>query len=427
MAPALSIENLCKRFRIDHTVGPRPTYRTLREDLTALFGAPWRWLRHGRPTTTREDFWALNDVSFAVRSGEIVGIIGRNGAGKSTLLKIMSNITKPTSGRVRIRGRSSSLLEVGTGFHPELTGRENIYLSGAILGMRRAEIRAKFDEIVAFAEGERFLDTPVKRYSSGMYVRLAFAVAAHLEPEVLLIDEVLAVGDVAFQKKCLSRIRESARAQGIVLFVSHNMPAVLSICDRVIWLDGGKVRADGDPRAVVNDYLSSGAANQTARSWEDRETAPGNENVRLRRVAVSAPGQSDEEPFTVQTPLQVEVDFWNFLDGAILNLAAVVYEVERGCIFVTFSPLRACPSGLVQQSFVIPANLLNDGMYSVALYIIRDGMLTLYDVHDLLVFQVHDVERRKGYMGPWSGAVRPALEWKVAMQPFEDRPGLLAG
>ena len=259
MPAAIRIENLSKRYRVSHDA-PRGAYgyRTFRDELTRLAKAPWRLAKGRRETArqsaTTEDFWALKDVAFAVEPGEVVGIIGRNGAGKSTLLKVLSRITKPTTGRVELRGRVGSLLEVGTGFHPELSGRENIYLNGAILGMTRGEIARRFDEIVAFAEVERFLDTPVKRYSSGMYVRLAFAVAASLEPEVLIVDEVLAVGDMAFQRKCLGRMREVGRSGCTVLFVSHNMPAVESLCSRAVLLDGGRVVADGDVQPLVSEY-----------------------------------------------------------------------------------------------------------------------------------------------------------------------------
>jgi lipopolysaccharide transport system ATP-binding protein len=252
MAPAIRVENLSKCYRVNHEEGRVP-YRTLREDLLRLAAKPWRWLRRqtGRQT---EDFWALKEVSFDVRPGEVIGIIGRNGAGKSTLLKILSRITHPTRGKVRLRGRVGSLLEVGTGFHPELTGRENIVLNGVILGMGRREIARKFDEIVAFAEIEKFLDTPVKRYSSGMYVRLAFAVAAHLEPEILIVDEVLAVGDAAFQKKCLGKMRDVVEGGRTILFVSHNMVAVGQLCDRCLWLDEGVLNRQGPVAEVVDAY-----------------------------------------------------------------------------------------------------------------------------------------------------------------------------
>jgi lipopolysaccharide transport system ATP-binding protein len=255
MTHACRVHQLGKRYRVSRG-RPRGhiNYRTLREDLIRLAMAPWRRFRE-RPVGDRdEDFWALRELNFEIQPGDVVGIIGRNGAGKSTLLKILSRITKPTTGEVELRGRVGSLLEVGTGFHPELTGRENIDLNGAILGMSRREIGRKFDQIVAFAEVERFLDMPVKRYSSGMYVRLAFAVAAHLEPEILIVDEVLAVGDLAFQRKCLGRMQEVGRTGSTVLFVSHNMPAVESLCTRAILLEGGRVVRDGCVSDVIDDY-----------------------------------------------------------------------------------------------------------------------------------------------------------------------------
>jgi ABC-type polysaccharide/polyol phosphate transport system ATPase subunit len=247
--PVISVENLSKRYVIGHET----RHDTLRDRLSHGVG---RLFRGRKSAGEEEEFWALRDVSFDIRQGEVVGVIGRNGAGKSTLLKILSRITEPTAGRVSLRGRVASLLEVGTGFHPELTGRENIYLNGAILGMSRMEIRKKFDEIVAFAEVERFLDTPVKRYSSGMYVRLAFAVAAHLEPEILIVDEVLAVGDVAFQQKCIGKMQDVARGEGrTVIFVSHNMVATQSLCDRALLLNAGMIEFDGGPVEAVARYL----------------------------------------------------------------------------------------------------------------------------------------------------------------------------
>lgn len=252
---AIRCEGLSKRYRI----GARASYKTLRETLTDAMHAPARRLRAvfngrgGAPSASADGntFWALKDVSFEVRHGEVVGIIGRNGAGKSTLLKILSRITRPTSGRALVNGRVGSLLEIGTGFHPELTGRENVYLNGAILGMKKREIERKFDEIVAFAETEKFLDTPVKRYSSGMYVRLAFSVAAHLEPEVLIVDEVLSVGDMAFQKKCMGKINEAVEGGRTVLFVSHNLASVRSLCARAVVLEHGEIKFEGDTAEAI--------------------------------------------------------------------------------------------------------------------------------------------------------------------------------
>lgn len=260
MSTVISVENLGKKYTISHqNKGDRSS---LREVITNGISALGRRILSpftGRPSSasSQEDFWALKDVTFEVKQGDRIGIIGRNGAGKSTLLKILSRITEPTTGCVRIKGRVASLLEVGTGFHPELTGRENIYLNGAVLGMSRQEIQRKFDEIVAFAEIEKFLDTPVKRYSSGMYVRLAFAVAAHLEPEILIVDEVLAVGDAQFQKKCLGKMEEVGREGRTVLFVSHNMPSIRALCSRALGLYHGEMVADGDPESVISSYLSS--------------------------------------------------------------------------------------------------------------------------------------------------------------------------
>src|ERR1700722_8857884 len=253
--PAITIENLGKRYTVGHR---RANGDGLRHAIENAMRSPLTWLRSGQKQRLQQaDFWALKDVSLQIKQGEVVGIIGRNGAGKSTLLKILSRITVPTEGRIRIDGRIASLLEVGTGFHQELTGRENIFLNGAILGMSRAEIRRKFDEIVAFSEVEEFLDTPVKRYSSGMYIRLAFAVAAHLEPEILIVDEVLAVGDTAFQKKCLGKMGSFAQSGRTVLFVSHNMEAVRTLCQRAVWLKGGRLHKDGKADEILEDYFHS--------------------------------------------------------------------------------------------------------------------------------------------------------------------------
>jgi len=255
----IEVENLGKRYVLDHQ-RQREKYTALRDVIAQGVKSALKGFG-GKKTETKEEFWALKDVSFQVKRGEVVGIIGRNGAGKSTLLKILSRITEPTTGRVRLKGRVASLLEVGTGFHPELTGRENIYLNGAVLGMMRQEIDRKFDEIVAFAEVEKFLDTPVKRYSSGMYVRLAFAVAAHLEPEILVVDEVLAVGDAAFQKKCLGKMGDVASKEGrTVLFVSHQMSMVSSLCVKAILLESGKIKQIADPTNVILNYYSSDTA-----------------------------------------------------------------------------------------------------------------------------------------------------------------------
>ncbi len=269
MQPAVRVEDLGKRYRIDAS-RPRTGYRSLREDLMRLLHAPLRRLRR-QSVPRRSDFWALEGVSFELPPGEVLGVVGRNGAGKSTLLKVLARVTQPTTGRVELRGRVGSLLEVGTGFHPELTGRENVYLNGALLGMKRAEIDRKFDAVVAFAEVEPFLDTPVKRYSSGMYTRLAFAVAAHLEPDILIVDEVLAVGDAEFQKKCLKKMGDVTEEGRTILFVSHNMGAVQTICRRALLLDHGRLKRFGPTEEVVAEYLKAGEAAEGAPLAERRD------------------------------------------------------------------------------------------------------------------------------------------------------------
>src|SRR5579864_5339919 len=309
---AIRCEGLAKQYRI----GERERYSTLRDAIANAFTSPRRRLRsatrHSSNSSEDLNFWALKDVSFEIKRGEVLGIIGRNGAGKSTLLKILARITEPTSGYADTWGRVGSLLEVGTGFHPELTGRDNIFLNGAILGMRRFEIARKFDEIVAFAEVEKFIDTPVKRYSSGMYVRLAFAVAAHLEPEILFVDEVLSVGDAAFQKKCLGKLGNVSREGRTIVFVSHNMTALQRLCTRVVWLDHGQVIEAGDAGDIIGHYLQTNAVANLESVWEDNMTAPGNERVRLRSVRV-LPQTDPGEPITVHTALRIEFSYFNFV------------------------------------------------------------------------------------------------------------------
>lgn len=415
---ALSAQHLSKQYRLGQRLAQ---YSTVRDSLAAAFARPYQLLKGRRsPRTADNTFWALQNVSFQVTQGEVVGIIGRNGAGKSTLLKILSRITQPTDGYVDIYGRVGSLLEVGTGFHPELTGRENIYLSGAILGMHRTEIQAKLEEIIAFAEIEKFLDTPVKFYSSGMYVRLAFAVAAHLEPEVLILDEVLAVGDAQFQKKCLGKIGDVAKAGRTVLFVSHNMIALQNLCSRAIQLQEGRVVADGPAIQVVQKYLSTAYVPTAEQVWPDPAAAPGTEGVRLRRVAVRATDKETADFITIHTPLTLEFEFWNLVPGAYLNLSVVVLNEEGMALFNTV-PLhesvwhgKPFPVGLFRSSCVIPGDLLNDGTHRVQLLIVKDQSVVIFQQDDALVFEVHDdAELRTGWYGKWLGAVRPALTWRT--------------
>jgi lipopolysaccharide transport system ATP-binding protein len=342
-----------------------------------------------------------------------VGIIGRNGAGKSTLLKILSRITEPTTGRVRLKGRVASLLEVGTGFHPELTGRENIYLNGAVLGMMRQEIDRKFDEIVAFAEVEKFLDTPVKRYSSGMYVRLAFAVAAHLEPEILVVDEVLAVGDAAFQKKCLGKMGDVASKEGrTVLFVSHNMTAVQSLCQKGIWLNDGSIVEINSIEKAVSGYLQIGCIYQLEKKWLAIETAPGNDEVRLHYVKLVS--KDDSQEITVNSALSLIVEFWNFSENAQLNLSLNLFDTQEVHIFNSFSEPQILSKGLIQVTCHIPGGLLNDETYKIEVMIVKNCQIVLA-YKDIIVFEVGEKDRDASWLGKWPGVVRPKLEWEVSL------------
>lgn len=307
MKSAISVRGLGKRYRLGE--GARAPYRTFRESLTGAAMAPFRRFRRSAATPGPRDVWALKDVNFDVQPGEVIGVVGRNGAGKSTLLKALSRIIAPTEGEITLRGRVGSLLEVGTGFHPELTGRENIYLNGAILGMKRTEIQRKFDDIVAFSEVEQFLDTPVKRYSSGMYMKLAFAVASHLEPEILLVDEVLAVGDAQFQKKCLGKMGEVSRQGRTVLFVSHNMTAVKTLCTRGVLIEAGRVAVEGDVHAVVDRYLWGGT--DMAKTGVIADDAPRIQDARgeamFRSVRLTDRAGRDTDQLYFGQPFQVHL------------------------------------------------------------------------------------------------------------------------
>jgi lipopolysaccharide transport system ATP-binding protein len=365
--PVIQARGLGKKYVIRHNA-PAGAYATLRDTLVAAVRSlPQRLLGRGATSATREEFWALQDVSFDVPVGDVVGVIGRNGAGKSTLLKILSRITAPTTGRVVLDGRVASLLEVGTGFHPELTGRENVFLNGAILGMSREEIRRKFDEIVAFAGVERFLDTPVKRYSSGMYVRLAFAVAAHLEPEVLLVDEVLAVGDTAFQKKCLAKVRNVSRSGRTIFFVSHNIGSVLEICTSAILLDEGRLVARGAVRDVVAQYynaLNDGGGGLSVGSFH----GPLRETVVFERLFVNdvpAGGNCLVSPgagVTLRVEGRAVADVPDYR-----NTFSLFREGTRLLTMHDVAAPERLPAGPFEVTFELPPFLLRPGEYAVAL------------------------------------------------------------
>ncbi|MFJ7565816.1 ABC transporter ATP-binding protein [Herminiimonas sp. NPDC097707] len=418
MPPIISVQNLGKKYVLGHQSQER--YTALRDVMTNGVKRFAHKLRHPLATSksdpTREDFWALKDINFDIQQGDRVGIIGRNGAGKSTLLKILSRITEPTVGQIKISGRVASLLEVGTGFHPELTGRENIFLNGAILGMSKAEIKKRFDEIVAFAEVEKFLDTPVKRYSSGMYVRLAFAVAAHLEPEILIVDEVLAVGDAQFQKKCLGKMEEVGKQGRTVLFVSHNMAMISNLCQKGIVLDGGRLAFQGHiSEAVMKYYQGANAPDEASRRFEsDTAALLGSQLI----------GVGDALDVTIHDEFVVRMKYRikQSIDGkCVPNFH--FFSADGNYVFVAGAEgVLAMPPGDYFADCTIPANLLNEGAYFVGL-----GLTTYYDAarfdveffdRNALTFNVIDPmderSNRYGYAGPVPGVVRPKLTWNIS-------------
>lgn len=413
----IEVRNVSKRYRIGERLAPYKTFRDILGDLFK-FKLPFN-IKTPTLKPTSQHIWALKDISFEVKRGEIVGIIGRNGAGKTTLLKILSRITPPTQGKAIIKGRVGSLLEVGTGFHSELTGRENTYLNGAILGMKKCEIDRGFDEIVGFAEIEKFIDTPVKFYSSGMWVRLAFAIAAQLKPEILLVDEVLAVGDYAFQKKCLGKMGDVAREGRTILFVSHNMPAIRSLCSRAILLKEGIKAMEGSPEEVIASYLLERAQNPGIRLWNDLNSAPGNDVAKLRAVRIMQPDKNITGDVFINQPIIIEMEFENFLDKALLTSSIHLHDEFGSCIFSTGISegewfLRPFPKGVYKSRCIIPANFLNDQRYSVSMFVVRNLMEILAMQEEAISFTVHESgANRKGYLGKMKGSIRPQLEWQT--------------
>ena len=403
-------ENLSKLYYVNDS---KPY--SLRDAITGLFSRQKRDQIH--------ELWALRDVSFSVREGETLGVIGNNGAGKSTLLKILSRITKPTRGRAEIHGRIGSLLEVGTGFHNELSGRENIYLNGAILGMKRREIDAKFDEIVAFSELEEFLDTPVKHYSSGMYMRLAFSIAAHLEPEILIVDEVLAVGDINFQRKCLNAMRDVSQAGRTVLFVSHNMSAVSRLCNRAIWLKNGELKLDGETAQVVNAYRYEQSQTGSEKVWTDPAMAPSDEVTRLQRLRVHDESGKTSSSLDIRRRVGVEMTYEVTKDGFVLIPNIHFYNEEGVCLFIShdwFSGWRYRPKdvGTYTSTVWIPGNYLSEGVIFVtAALSTYKPFIVHFVARDAVSFNVVDTKEgdssRGDFAGPIPGLVRPVLDWET--------------
>ncbi len=434
--PAIHIDSLGKRYLLGETVDLNRDFRETLASLPHLLSSRLRRLlgrgrgrgraAAGISSRAAREFWALRDITFDVAPGEAVGIIGRNGAGKSTLLKVLSRITWPTEGKADILGRVSSLLEVGTGFHNELTGRENIFLNGAILGMKRAEITRKFDAIVDFAGTERFLDTPVKRYSSGMRVRLGFAVAAHLDPDILIVDEVLAVGDITFQNKCLRRLESDTQQGKTVLLVSHNMQSVARLCRRGILLDAGEIVRDGAIEDVVQTYLTMGSGVRGVREWEP-DSAPGNDLCRLLRLRCIDGDGEPRDSFDIRRPVHLEFTYEVLKMGARLHPSFFLYNQAGQAVFISgamHAPQwanRERAPGLYHSRAELPGNLLAEGTYTIAaiLHTLTVGKPSQVHVHerDAVAFTVYDrVEggsARGEHIGAYPGVVRPIIRWET--------------
>lgn len=434
MEKIIEVNNLSKSYKIGEK---KEIYYSLRDEIVKVVKKPIQWLR--KQKTSTKDFWALKDVSFSVKKGEVIGVIGRNGAGKTTLLKVLSRITPPTHGQAIIRGRVNSLLEVGTGFHPELKGRENIYLSGAILGMTKKEIDSKFDEIVEFSEIGEFLDTPVKRYSSGMYVRLAFAVAAHLEPEVLFVDEVLAVGDYKFQRKCLEKMSKVSQEGRTVLFVSHNMTSVARLCNRSILLEKGRLIMEGPTPAVIEKYIGLREEVGAEVSWKKFNEAPGDSTVKLKSVRILSDHNATSSKLERNKDFYIEINYWNFIKGAKL-LPSIRLVNNEGVIILTSNSLpsvslksddwydRPGPSGLFRSVCKIPADLLREGYYFINVVIGDLNGRAYNHVYEdqVLSFEVIDKEGISNENSDTLvGIVQPKLDWKTEYQEKSQFPFLM--
>ena len=432
---AIKVSNIGKRYRIGLKAEAQDT---LAGSVVELLKAPFTNYRKYRSLykfddidngdginlekSTLDIIWALREISFEVKIGEVLGIIGPNGAGKSTLLKILSRITPPSTGNVDFRGKLSSLLEVGTGFHPDLTGRENLYLNGTILGMRKKEVDKKFDEIVEFSGIGKFLDTPVKRYSSGMTVRLAFAVAAHLEPDILIIDEVLAVGDAAFQKKCLNKMQDVGKEGRTVLFVSHSMSAITRMCERVIMIDKGQILHDGPAHEVVSAYLNEGRENTAYREWQDLNIAPCGEFVRLRAIRVKNEEGAITDTIDIRRPVGIEMEYDVLKSGSTILPTFALWNEEgmHVCVAIDVDPAwrkRLRPPGRYVSTGWIPGNYLSEGMLSVNITIWANEPIRNREIYlnDVVAFQVIDSlegdSARGDYVGDLGGSTRPLLNW----------------
>jgi lipopolysaccharide transport system ATP-binding protein len=423
MEAVIKVQNVSKQYQIG---GLDAGYRTFRETFAGALTRPIRRLR-GRGRQARENIWALKDVDFEITEGEIVGLIGHNGAGKSTLLKILSRITPPTTGRTEVHGHIGSLLEVGTGFHPDLTGRENIYLNGTILGLKRAHIKRRFDEIVSFSEIEKFIDTPVKWYSSGMYLRLAFSVAVHLDSDILIMDEVLAVGDVNFQQKCLDQMHEIRNQGRTILFVSHSMAAVTRLCERVVLLDQGRLIADGPANEVVKDYLGQSWQVGAERHWLEPHERPGNDVVRLSMVRMRTRNGVTVESIDIREPVGIELTYDVVRAEQVLTPKVDLLSEEGVHIFSSHDVAQPWSrqsrlEGRYVSTMWIPGNLLAGGNYraNVSVMSHHPATFTHFEVPNAVAFQVLDTlsgqSARGDYVGPIGGVVRPLLIWDTEVR-----------
>lgn len=406
----LKIEGIAKSYRKGTGGSGR-----LRED----FRQWWHGKNMNGDSSTSQLIWALKDVNFEVEEGDVLGIVGNNGAGKSTLLKIISRITQPTQGIVKGNGRIASLLEVGTGFHGELTGRENIFLNGHILGMKKEEINQQFDEIVHFSGIETFIDTPVKRYSSGMYMRLAFAVAAHLNPEILIVDEVLAVGDADFQKKCIGKMKEVSTQKGrTILFVSHNMTALQNLCNKAIAMDQGRLVNEGDPATVIASYLKADKHSRLFQHYETDKAAPGNDYIKIKTVALKPGYLSGDKVIDIRTPLHFEIDFHRTTPiNGTLTVGIHLFTDRGDFIFDVCSDPIPDDGEFVKARCTIPGNFLNDGAYFLSVVFVKDTTTRLFYYENCISFEVEDYRANTAWYGKWAGLVRPSFPVIISTTP----------
>ncbi len=413
----IEAQNISKRYIIDHKKGnTKDTFRELVTDsIKNIFSG-----KKNEDEIAHEDFWALKDVSFKIDQGDRVGVIGSNGAGKSTLLKVLSRITEPTHGSVKISGRVASLLEVGTGFHPELSGRENIFLNGAILGMKRDEIKRHFDAIVDFAGVEKFLDTPVKRYSSGMYVRLGFAISAHLEPEIMIVDEVLAVGDAEFQRKCLGKMKDASVSGRTILFVSHNLTAVQGLCNKSMFMQKGQLIEMGETSQVLATYLSHVQKTELEAVYTSPEEAPGNDKIRLKSIRIIPNYVDSQRHLDIRTSFKVKIEFWNMLDEANLNISLHLNSLTGECIFNIGTESKAFKKGIITAECDIPNNFLNDGSYSISFMVVKDTALPLFNFEEALIFEIEDYREGMAWYGKWPGYIRPKIDFPITQLEFNN-------